>query len=46
MGPSASNRKKQRLERSLRPHFARRWDVALSRADFLHAEGRAVVGVV
>ena len=40
------NGKKQRLERSLRPHLARRRHTAFSRADFLHAQGCALLGLV
>ena len=30
----------------LRPHSALRWDIALSRIGFLHAQGRAILGLV
>ena len=36
----------QRLERSLRPHFARRGHHSLPRVNFLHTSRRTVVGLV
>ena len=46
MSGSGPHGKKQRLERSLRSDSSRRRHAAFPRADFLHAEGCALLGLV